>query len=79
MCASYVSSLFHLSPPPVVPDTAKSVPEYTKDSGRRPCCRFLRAWLENCSGAHDPTYGYKEGKPCVIIKLNRVQGFIPKA
>uniref|UniRef100_A0A8C8RC26 Sodium/potassium-transporting ATPase subunit beta n=1 Tax=Pelusios castaneus TaxID=367368 RepID=A0A8C8RC26_9SAUR len=46
--------------------------------GQKKVCRFRREWLENCSGLVDPSYGYKDGKPCVIIKLNRVLGFKPK-
>uniref|UniRef100_A0AAZ1XZP9 Sodium/potassium-transporting ATPase subunit beta n=1 Tax=Oreochromis aureus TaxID=47969 RepID=A0AAZ1XZP9_OREAU len=41
-------------------------------------CKFLRSWLNNCSGT-DPDYGFMEGNPCVIIKLNRIVNFRPKA
>ncbi|XP_053166224.1 sodium/potassium-transporting ATPase subunit beta-1 [Hemicordylus capensis] len=51
---------------------------YEAGSGKRPSCKFFRSWLENCSGLVDPTYGYKDGKPCVVIKLNRILGFVPK-
>lgn len=36
-------------------------------------CQFNRTILENCSGIADNYYGYKDGKPCIIIKFNRVR------
>lgn len=35
-------------------------------------CQFNRTLLEECSGIFDRYYGYQEGKPCIIIKMNRV-------
>ncbi|XP_069002754.1 sodium/potassium-transporting ATPase subunit beta-2b [Embiotoca jacksoni] len=40
-------------------------------------CQFNRTILEECSGIHDRYYGYQDGKPCIIIKLNRVIGMLP--
>ncbi|XP_029956354.1 sodium/potassium-transporting ATPase subunit beta-2b isoform X2 [Salarias fasciatus] len=40
-------------------------------------CQFNRTVLEDCSGIHDRYYGYRDGKPCIIIKLNRVIGMLP--
>ncbi|KAF5891471.1 sodium/potassium-transporting ATPase subunit beta-2-like, partial [Clarias magur] len=40
-------------------------------------CQFNRTMLEECSGLADHTYGYRDGKPCVLIKLNRVIGMLP--
>ncbi|XP_071030719.1 sodium/potassium-transporting ATPase subunit beta-2-like isoform X1 [Oncorhynchus clarkii lewisi] len=40
-------------------------------------CQFNRTFLEKCSGLDDHTYGYQAGKPCIIIKLNRVIGMLP--
>merc|ERR1711915_220886 len=49
------------------------------DKGQRKACRFSRALLRSCSGIGDPTYGFKDGKPCLIVKLNRIVNFRPKA
>lgn len=35
-------------------------------------CKFTSDMLQNCSGITDPTFGFPEGKPCFIIKMNRV-------
>ncbi|XP_075703494.1 sodium/potassium-transporting ATPase subunit beta-2-like [Rhinoderma darwinii] len=39
-------------------------------------CQFLRDNLGECSGI-DPTYGYSNGTPCVLIKMNKVIHFLP--
>ncbi|XP_077445064.1 sodium/potassium-transporting ATPase subunit beta-2-like isoform X2 [Stigmatopora argus] len=40
-------------------------------------CQFNRTMLEECSGAPDRFYGYSQGQPCVLVKLNRVIGMFP--
>nr|DBA29606.1 TPA: hypothetical protein GDO54_005677 [Pyxicephalus adspersus] len=42
-------------------------------------CQFTREKLGDCSGLGlNPTYGYESGKPCVLIKMNRVINFFPE-
>uniref|UniRef100_A0AAR2K601 Sodium/potassium-transporting ATPase subunit beta n=1 Tax=Pygocentrus nattereri TaxID=42514 RepID=A0AAR2K601_PYGNA len=40
-------------------------------------CQFNRTMLGDCDGFTDRTYGYGDGKPCILIKLNRVIGMLP--
>ncbi|MBN3322699.1 ATP4B ATPase, partial [Atractosteus spatula] len=47
-------------------------PHHTKTS-----CVFTQEMLGNCSGISDPTFGYPDGKPCFIIKMNRIINFLP--
>ncbi|XP_054886471.1 sodium/potassium-transporting ATPase subunit beta-233-like [Poeciliopsis prolifica] len=41
-------------------------------------CRFSRKVLQECSGETDDTFGFKEGKPCLLLKINRVIDYRPK-
>uniref|UniRef100_A0A3B3Z9R1 Sodium/potassium-transporting ATPase subunit beta n=1 Tax=Periophthalmus magnuspinnatus TaxID=409849 RepID=A0A3B3Z9R1_9GOBI len=49
-----------------------------QDQDQDPCavqrkvCQFRRSSLRSCSGLTDPHFGFKDGRPCVIISMNRV-------
>ncbi|XP_062983735.1 potassium-transporting ATPase subunit beta [Elgaria multicarinata webbii] len=47
-------------------------PHHTKHS-----CKFTQDMLGNCSAAVDPTFGFPERSPCLIIKMNRIIHFLP--
>lgn len=42
------------------------------DELEKKVCRFRRGYLSLCSGLSDTNFGYSEGRPCVLLKLNRV-------
>lgn len=42
------------------------------ESMTKEACRFKRGSLSLCSGLSDNSFGYSEGKPCILLKMNRV-------
>lgn len=59
--------------------TSYNIQEDSGDVRNHPktACQFNRSSLVDCSGDDDPTYGYSNGTPCVLIKMNRVINFQP--
>ncbi|XP_061572002.1 sodium/potassium-transporting ATPase subunit beta-1b [Cololabis saira] len=48
------------------------------DMGVRKACRFSRSLLGPCSGLQDGQFGFDQGKPCLVVKLNRIVNYRPK-
>nr|XP_033815473.1 sodium/potassium-transporting ATPase subunit beta-3 [Geotrypetes seraphini] len=49
-----------------------------EDESKKKACQFNRTMLGQCSGIEDPTFGYSNGSPCVIVKMNRIIGLKPE-
>ncbi|XP_070786668.1 sodium/potassium-transporting ATPase subunit beta-1b [Enoplosus armatus] len=60
------------------PAEYKNRGDLESDVGIRKACRFSRSLLGPCSGIEDREFGFKEGKPCLIVKLNRIVNFRPR-
>lgn len=73
LCAA---KLFLCSPDE--PIEYKNRGELESDMGVRRACRFYRSLLGPCSGLEDRDFGFREGKPCIIVKLNRIVNFRPR-
>ncbi|XP_070289632.1 sodium/potassium-transporting ATPase subunit beta-3 [Myotis yumanensis] len=41
-------------------------------------CQFPLNLLEACSGENDPDFGYSQGHPCILVKMNRIIGLKPQ-
>ncbi|KAK6302303.1 sodium/potassium-transporting ATPase subunit beta-3a [Coregonus clupeaformis] len=56
--------------------------DYFEQEGKvgeqRKACQFKRSSLSRCSGLSDSTFGYAEGRPCVLLKMNRIIGLKPR-
>ncbi|XP_043913280.1 protein ATP1B4 isoform X2 [Protopterus annectens] len=48
-----------------------------KESAEMLACQFNRSMLESCSGISDTDFGYSVGKPCILLKMNRIIGYKP--
>ncbi|XP_075999931.1 sodium/potassium-transporting ATPase subunit beta-1b [Genypterus blacodes] len=60
------------------PGEYKNRGDLESEVGMRKACRFSRTLLGPCSGIEDREFGFKEGKPCIIVKLNRIVNFRPR-
>lgn len=65
-------------PPSEEPAEYKNRGDLESEIGVRKACKFSRSVLGPCSGIEDREFGFKEGKPCLIVKLNRIVNFRPR-
>lgn len=61
-----------------VPGTYTERGSLESKEGQRKACRFQKSLLGSCSGDSDSTFGFSKGKPCIIVKLNRIVNYRPK-
>ncbi|KAK2192470.1 hypothetical protein NP493_29g00017 [Ridgeia piscesae] len=48
-------------------------------SDKKSSCPVKLSRLGPCSGLSDKSYGYDSGKPCVLLKINKIYGWKPEA
>ncbi|XP_033838674.1 sodium/potassium-transporting ATPase subunit beta-3a [Periophthalmus magnuspinnatus] len=48
------------------------------DVEEKKVCSFKRGLLKACSGYSDSSFGYADGQPCILLKLNRIIGLMPR-
>ncbi|XP_056663778.1 sodium/potassium-transporting ATPase subunit beta-3 isoform X2 [Monodelphis domestica] len=51
---------------------------FEQKSRSKLACKFSLKILQVCSGLNDSSYGFDEGSPCVILKMNRIIGLKPE-
>jgi len=62
----------------LISDQGGEQPASNEDENVKKACQFKRSLLGRCSGLSDDTFGYSEGKPCVLLKMNRIIGLKPR-
>ncbi|XP_058517343.1 sodium/potassium-transporting ATPase subunit beta-3 isoform X1 [Ochotona princeps] len=51
---------------------------FVQDGPTYTACQFPVSLLEACSGLDDPSFGYSQGNPCILVKMNRIIGLKPQ-